>query len=156
MIGKIASFELRYHLKSPTIWVSLFLFFILGFGLTASDSVQINAGGALKENSPWSLHVLMGAASIFYLMVVTAFVANAIVRDDTTGYAPIVRATPVTERQMVFGRFLGGYGAAALGFLIVPFGAFMGTLMPWVDSELVGPQVAAEVAAHAHPRCFLT
>ncbi|MBW0145296.1 ABC transporter permease/M1 family aminopeptidase [Sphingomicrobium clamense] len=142
MIAKIAGFELRYHMKSPTFWVALLIFFLLGFGLTASDNVQINAGGALKENSPWSLHVLTGAASIFYLMVVTAFVANAIIRDDTTGYAPIVRATPVTERQMVLGRFLGGYGAAALGFLIVPLGAFIGTLMPWVDAELVGPQNA--------------
>ncbi|MCM8556624.1 ABC transporter permease/M1 family aminopeptidase [Sphingomicrobium sediminis] len=142
MIGKIAAFELRYHLKSPTFWVGTFIFFLLGFGLTASDNVQINSGGAIHENSPWSLSVLMGVATVFYLMIVTAFVANAIIRDDATKFAPMIRATPVTERQMVFGRFLGGFGIAALGFLIVPFGAFMGTLMPWVDPELVGPQRA--------------
>ena len=35
--------------------------------------------------------------SLFYLFVITAFVANAIVRDDSSGFAPIVRATSVTE-----------------------------------------------------------
>ncbi|WP_265570927.1 ABC transporter permease/M1 family aminopeptidase [Sphingomicrobium nitratireducens] len=143
MIGKIAAFELRYHLKSPTFWVSLFLFFLLGYGLTASDSVQIGGLGAVKENSPYSLAILTGAASIFYLLVVTAFVANGIIRDDASGFAPMVRATPVTKTQMVLGRFTGGFLVAALGFLAVPLGAFVGSLMPWVDPEMVGPQVAS-------------
>ena len=140
MIGKIAQFELRYQLKSPVFWVACFLFFLLGFGLTASDNVQIGNLGAVKENAPYALALLTGASTMFYLLVVTAFVANGIIRDDQTGFAPIVRATPVTKNQMVLGRFTGGYLVAAIGFLAVPFGAFMGTLMPWVDAETVGPQ----------------
>ena len=45
--------------------------------------------------------------TLLYLFVVTAFAANAIVRDETRGRA-IVRATPVTNSQIVLGRFLGG------------------------------------------------
>lgn len=142
MIGRIAAFELRYQLRSPTFWVALFLFFCLGFFNTASDSVQISVG-AIHENSPMSLGILQGMGSVMYLLVVTAFAANTIVRDDTSGFAPIVRATPVSENQMLFGRFLGGFLVAALGFLAVPIGAFLGTLMPWVDPELIGPQVPA-------------
>ena len=49
MIGKIAAFELRYHLKSPTFWVGTFIFFLLGFGLTASDNVQIGTPGVTEN-----------------------------------------------------------------------------------------------------------
>ena len=38
--------------------------------------------------------------SLFYLFVITAFVANAIVRDDSSGFAPIVRATRSPNRQI--------------------------------------------------------
>ena len=140
MIAKIAAFELRYHLSSPTFWVGSILFFLLGFFLTSSDSIQINAGGQMYENSPWALSLLAGVATIFYLLVITAFVANAIVRDDQTKFAPMIRATPVTKNQMLLGRFGGGAAVAALGFVPVLVGAFLGSLMPWVDPETVGPQ----------------
>src|SRR4029079_17135906 len=73
--------------------------------------------------------------------VVTAFVANAIVRDDSTGFAPIVRATSVTAHQIIIGRFLGGLVVAWLGYLAVPVGMWAGSIMPWVDPERIGPQV---------------
>ena len=79
--------------------------------------------------------------TIFYLFVITAFVANAIVRDDSSGFAPVVRATRVTGHQLVLGRFLGGVTVAWLGYLAVPLGMFLGSIMPWVDSETIGPQV---------------
>ncbi|WP_265529472.1 ABC transporter permease/M1 family aminopeptidase [Sphingomicrobium marinum] len=141
MIGKIASFELKYQLKNPVFWVGVFIFFLLGFGLTASDNVQIGTPGVTKENGAFPIMILQSISTVFYLFILTAFVANAIVRDDSSGFAPMLRATPVTKAQMVFGRFIGSYAVAVLGFLAVPLGLFIGTLMPWVDPELIGPQV---------------
>ena len=61
--------------------------------------------------------------------MVTAFVANAIVRDDASGFAPIVRATSVTAKQIVLGRFIGGLVIAWLGYLAIPVGMAAGSPM---------------------------
>ena len=141
MLLGIIKFEIRYQLKNPVFWVAVAIFFLLGFGLTASENVSIGTPGAVKENSPFALMVATGVLTIFYLLVVTAFVANAIVRDDNSGFAPVVRATRVTARQMVLGRFIGGFIIACIGYLAVPLGMFAGSVMPWVDPETIGPQV---------------
>ena len=102
MISKIAQFELRYQLKSPVFWVACFLFFLLGFGLTASDNVQISNLGAVKENAPYALALLTGASTMFYLLVVTAFVANGDVRAPVDTRALLV--DPPAEVQAYLGR----------------------------------------------------
>ncbi len=141
MLLGITSFEIRYQLKNPVFWVAVAIFFLLGFGLTSSENVSMGTPGAVHENSPYAIIIATGVMTIFYLLVVTAFVANAIVRDDNSGFAPVVRATRVTARQMVIGRFAGGFIIACLGYLAVPLGMFAGSMMPWVDPETIGPQV---------------
>ncbi|MDQ3075156.1 MAG: aminopeptidase [Pseudomonadota bacterium] len=140
MLLGITSFEIRYQLKNPVFWVAIAIFFLLGFGLTASENVSIGTPGAVNENSPFAIAVATALLTLFYLFIVTAFVANAIVRDDSSGFAPIVRATTVTKAQIVLGRFFGGLVIAWLGYLAVPLGMAIGSAMPWVDPETVGPQ----------------
>lgn len=141
MLLGVARFELRYQLRNPVFWVSLFLFFLLGFGVTASENVSMGTPGTVKENAPFAIAMFIGLSSLLYLFVVTSFVANAIIRDDATGYGPIIKATSIGKRNYVLGRFIGGYAVALLGFLAVPAGMWFGSLMPWVDPETVGPQV---------------
>ena len=97
----ITGFEIRYQLRNPVFWVAIAIFFLLGFGVTASENVRIGTPGAVHENAPFAIAVLTVAATLFYLFVITAFVANAIVRDESSGFAPIVRATPVSRAQIV-------------------------------------------------------
>jgi aminopeptidase N len=73
------------------------------------------------------------------MLVTTAFVANVVIRDDATGYGPIVRSTPVRKFDYLFGRFTGAFLAVLLAFLAVPLGFILGSVMPWVDPETVGP-----------------
>jgi len=140
MLFGITGFEIRYQLRNPVFWVSVAIFFLLGFGLTASENVSVGTPGAVHENAPFAIAVATAIMSLFYLFVITAFVANAIVRDETSGFAPIVRATSVTNSQIVIGRFLGGLLIAWLGYLSVPIGMWAGSIMPWVDAETIGPQ----------------
>src|SRR3954470_7254485 len=140
MLFGITGFEIRYQLRNPVFWVAIAIFFLLGFGITASENVSIGTPGAVHENAPYAIAVATAIMSLFYLFVVTAFVANAIVRDDTSGFAPIVRSTSVTNSQIVLGRFLGGLIVAWLGYLAVPIGMAVGSIMPWVDPERIGPQ----------------
>ena len=160
MLAGIIGFEIRYQLRNPVFWVSIAIFFLLGFGLTASENVSIGTPGTVHENAPFAIAVATAAFVQFYLFVTTAFVANALVRDDNSGFAPIVRATSVTDKQIVLGRFLGGLTVAVVGYLSIPIGMFMGSLMPWVDPETVGPQrfeyYAWNFAIFGLPNIFLT
>jgi ABC-2 type transport system permease protein len=141
MLLGITGFEIRYQLRNPVFWVALAIFFLMGFGITASENVRIGTPGAVHENAPYAIAVATAVFSLFYLFVITAFVANAIVRDDSSGFGPIVRATSVTATQIVLGRFAGGLIIAWLGYLSIPIGMAFGSMMPWVDPETVGPQV---------------
>src|SRR4029079_16939198 len=159
MILGITRFEIRYQLRNPVFWVALAIFFLMGFGITASENVRIGTPGAVHENAPYAIAVATAVFSIFYLFIITAFVANAIVRDENSGFAPIVRATSVTARQIVIGRFAGGLIIAWLGYLAIPIGMALGSVMPWVDPETVGPQklsyYAWNFAVFAIPNIFL-
>ena len=95
MLLGITGFEIRYQLRNPVFWVSVAIFFLLGFGLTASENVSIGTPGAVHQNAPYAIAVATAILTLFYLFIVTAFVANAIVRDENSGFAPIVRATSV-------------------------------------------------------------
>ena len=160
MLLGITGFEIRYQLRNPVFWVSIAIFFLLGFGITASENVRLGTPGAVHENAPYAIAVATAILTLFYLFVVTAFVANAIVRDDSSGFAPIVRATSVKAHQIVIGRFLGGLVIAWLGYLAVPLGMAAGAAMPWVDPETVGPQKLAyyawNFAVFALPNILLT
>jgi aminopeptidase N len=139
MFGKIAAFELRYQLTSVVFWVSTVLFFFLSWAIVASDNVSFGGIGAVHENSPFTLGIGALIWSVYYMFVTTAFVANVVVRDDETGYGPIVRATPIGKFNYLIGRFTGAWIAASIGFLAIPLGTFVGSFMPWLDAETLGP-----------------
>ncbi|MET3469968.1 hypothetical protein ABIC78_000470 [Novosphingobium sp. 1529] len=140
MLGRIAAFEIRYQLRSPVFWVVFALFFLLAFGAMASS--QISIGGTPDnawQNGTLSLAMTQGVMTIFALFSTTAFVANVIVRDDDSGFGPLVRATSVRKGDYLFGRFAGAYLVSLLVFAAVPLGSFVGSLMPWLDPETIGP-----------------
>uniref|UniRef100_UPI0035CAB077 ABC transporter permease/M1 family aminopeptidase n=1 Tax=uncultured Sphingomonas sp. TaxID=158754 RepID=UPI0035CAB077 len=139
MFASIFGFELRYQLRNPVFWVAVVVFFLLTFAAATVDQVQIGAGGNVHKNAPFAIAQVMLILSLFYMFVSTAFVANVIVRDDETGFGPIVRATRITKGAYLLGRFSGAFVAAAIGFLAIPLAIWIGSHMPWVDSELVGP-----------------
>jgi ABC-2 type transport system permease protein len=77
--------------------------------------------------------------SVFAVFIMTAFVANVVVRDDETGFGPIIHSTRVSRFDYLLGRFSGAFLAGCLLFLSVPLGMILGAAMPWVDPEILGP-----------------
>lgn len=139
MFGKIAGFELRYQLKSPVFWVVAVIFFLMTFGAATIDQIRIGGGGNIHKNAPYAIAQTHLILSIFYMFVTTAFVANVVVRDDETGFGPILRSTRIGKFDYLYGRFTGAFLAAAISFLVVPLAIFIGSFMPWVDPERLGP-----------------
>lgn len=151
LTASLAAFEIRYQLKNPVFWVSVLIFLLIGFGLAASDNISIGAPRSVHANAPIAITFALAILANFYLFVITSFVANAVVRDDVTGFGPMIRATPVGRTRFLAGRFTGGLVIALIGYLAVPAGIALGSIMPWVDPETVGP---GGFAAYAWP--FLT
>lgn len=138
MMRHIAAFEWRYQVKSPVFWVGSLIFFLLTFGSVTVDQIQIGARGNVHVNSPFAIVQTLAILSVFAVFVIVAMVANVVIRDDDTGFAPILRSTSMSKASYLVGRF-GGATAAALGVLAaVPLAIALGALMPWLDSEKVG------------------
>jgi len=160
MFGKIAAFELRYQLRQPIFWIAGLIFFLLVFGAVGIDRVQIGSGGNVHKNSPQGIGQIVMVMTVFFMFVSTAFVANVIVRDEETGFGPIIRSTRIRKFDYLFGRFAGAFAAVALAFLFVPAAIFVGSLMPWVDPETMGPNRLSDYAFAyvwlALPGLFLT
>ena len=139
MFGSIARFELGYQFRNPVFWVVVVLFFLLPFGAMTTEQIQIGGGGNIHKNAPVAIAQVSLILTLFYMFVTTAFVANVIVRDDESGFGPMVRSTRVSKFDYLMARFLGAFVAVAITFLMVPLAIWIGSLMPWVDAETIGP-----------------
>jgi ABC-2 type transport system permease protein len=139
MFRHVAAFEFRYQLRSPVFWTTTLLFALLTFGAVTSDQVQIGSIGNVKKNSPFAIANTLGIMAIFAVFIMAAFVSNVVVRDDETGYGPIVRATRVSAFDYLFGRFTGAFVVGCLAFAGVPLAMLIGSYMPWIDPDTLGP-----------------
>ena len=139
MLASIARFEVRYQLKSPIFWITSLVFFGFAFSLTNSDEIQFGWGGYVVRNSPYTIALVSLVLGIFAIFIATTFAATVVLRDDETGFGPIVRATPVSKFDYLVGRFAGGFAVCCLVFLSVPLGALAGAATPGLDPQTVGP-----------------
>ncbi|KQY84783.1 M1 family aminopeptidase [Brevundimonas sp. Root1423] len=139
MFGKIASFEFRYQLRQPAFWVIAIVFGLLAFGAVASENVQLGSGGNVLKNAPYSLASAHIIFNVFFMLATTAIVANVVARDTQTGFGPMILSTRITKGAYLYGRFFGAFAAVALCYMSIALGTLLGTFMPWVDPETVGP-----------------
>src|SRR5690349_944416 len=126
MFGKIAAFELRYQLRQPIFWIVGLIFFLLVFAAIAVDVIEIGSGGNVHKNSPRAIGEILLTMTVFFMFASTAFVANVVVRDDETGFGPIIRSTRITKFDYLYGRFTGAFAAVALSFLFAPLAILVG------------------------------
>ncbi|KQY86543.1 MULTISPECIES: M1 family aminopeptidase [unclassified Brevundimonas] len=139
MFAKIASFEFRYQLRQPAFWVIAIVFGLLAFGAVASDNVSLGSGGNVLKNAPYALAGAHIVFNVFFMLATTAIVANVVARDTQTGFGPMILSTRITKGAYLYGRFFGAFAAVALCYLSIALGTLIGTFMPWVDPETIGP-----------------
>lgn len=142
MFLKVAKFEFRYQLRNPLLWIAVLLFAVLVFAATISPN-SIGMPQRVEKNAPFKVAQLYMALSGLYMFVSAAFVANAVVRDQETGFAPLLRTTAMAKSPYLLGRYAGALLAIALSFLAIPVTLWLGTQMPWVDPALFGPNHTA-------------
>ena len=153
MWGRIAGYELRQQLRGRVFLIVFAVSATMVLGAGAIDALRVGyddlsgAAGVVRVHLVWTL---------FYLFTAAAFVADAVLRDEQSGMAPLVRASPVAPAAYLFGRFAGGFGAVAICFLSVPAALAIGSAMPWAGA---GGSAAAYLFAFfalALPNLFAT
>ncbi len=132
-------FECRYQLRSPLFAAVSLAFFLLGFLVMASESVQVGGvGDNLNLNAAYAIVQIQYTLSVIGMFAAVAFVAGAITRDFELRTAEILFATGMRERAYLLGRFLGGWLFATLAVTAGLLGTLVGTFMPWLDPERLG------------------
>jgi aminopeptidase N len=139
MLRHIAAFEWRYQVRSPVFWVGCILFFLLAFGATTVDQIQIGSLGNVHKNAPLAILQITEIMNVFAIFITVAMVAGVVLRDDETHFAPIIRSTSVSKAAYLIGRYVGANAAALVVLATVPLGILVGSFMPWQDSEKIGP-----------------
>jgi ABC-type transport system involved in multi-copper enzyme maturation permease subunit len=141
MLWKIAGFEFRFQLLSPASIAIFAIFFLLVFGGVTIDQIQVGGGGAVNINSPNALTTNLLIFSIFGAIIPTVFLSSGVLRDFNFKTSELFYSRPVREFDFVLGRFIGVFLITACVYASVPLAFFLGSLMPWLDPELVGPTV---------------
>jgi ABC-2 type transport system permease protein len=144
MLTTIARFEFRYLLRNPLVWITAALTFTILFLGMNVDDFELGSEGGLLVNASYATLRNYLMMSLIFMFVTTSFVANAVIRDDETGFGPILRSTPITKLEYIFGRYLGAFATAALLLLFVPLGIWIGSLMPWANPANLGPNRLAD------------
>ena len=139
MLRNVAAFEFRYLARSPLAIASACVLFLGAFADMAGAKLLTVGGGNVLSNSPHALIVAHALVSLLFLFIGAAFVSDAVLRDDRTGFGPILRSTGVDKADYLFGRFIGAFAVGALVMAAATLGLWLGTLAPFADASLLGP-----------------
>lgn len=137
---EIASFEIRYHLRQPLFYICTAIFFLLTFGAITTDSVQIGGAiGNVNRNAPFVIMQIGLVMSVIGVFVTTAFVANSVQRDFEHRTWSVFFSSPIRPADYLLGRFAGASTVAFLVFIGVIAAIMIGSRMPWLEPERIGP-----------------
>ncbi|MBB1386878.1 hypothetical protein H5119_15255 [Pseudoalteromonas sp. SG45-5] len=142
MLFKMMQFELRYFMRQPSFYITSLILFFLTFMASVSDSVQIGGSSNVNINSPYAILQVIAIMSVFAIFLVVNFVGSSAIRDDVSKLNELVLSKPLNIVQYKAGRFIGAYLVTLLVFsstmLGVWVGSGFGSLMGWLDSEMIG------------------
>ncbi|MEE4203586.1 MAG: M1 family aminopeptidase [Halieaceae bacterium] len=139
MFLKMLAFEWRYFVRQPSFIVTMMVFFLLPYLAIAIENVQIGNTSNTNFNSPYAITQALLILGIFSMFLVVNFVANTALRNDQVKLAEIICTKPVGAFSYQLGRFMGAYLVCATVFAMVPLGTLVGSWMPWLDAERIGP-----------------
>jgi len=118
MFKEIFLFEIKYRLKQRLFYI----FTIVMFIVTALGFVSVSKQyGNINMNSPFIIMQLMLGMSMIGVFVITAIMANAILRDNELNTHSIFYTKPISKFDYLIGRFTGSF--------IISFLIFWGTAL---------------------------
>ena len=136
----IILFELRFRLRQISTWMFVMILAVLSFCVVATDFVQVGGGdGPIKATSPGMAAMILTIIAALGSIISAALVGTAIQRDFETGTHDILFATGMRKQDYYFGRYIGSLLVSFLVFMALPLGMMIGSVMPWVDPNVLAP-----------------
>lgn len=144
MFRTFFNFELRSWLRAPMPWIFLFLFALMTFFATVTDNLTIGGSfGNIYKNAPFVIQNWYAVFSVLSLLLMTAFLNTAAIRDFENKTSQIVFSSPVNKAGYYFGHFFGAFLVSLIPMLGVSLGMWIGvgvnSLTDWVEPERFGP-----------------
>ncbi len=145
---KFIQFELRYWLKTPMVWIFLFINTLLVFFAIASESVTIGGGiGNTHKNAPFVIEQYYMVFSTICLLMTTAFMNATANRDFQYGMYQFIFTSPIKKRDYFFGKFIGASIISVIPLLGISIGALLGSFLApifdWCPAERFGETIWA-------------
>lgn len=155
MFRHLFMFELRYWLRQPIVYVFLLVNVLMFTWASASDDLAIGGTfGNIYKNAPYVIQNQYGMWCMFALLMTTAFVQSAAIRDFTYKTNQIVFSFPIRKIDYLAGRFLGSFVVSLIPFLGISIGIILGSwigqMTGAIDADRYGPIVWS-----AHLNSFL-
>ena len=155
MLINIFLFELQQRLRRISTYVYFVVFLALGClftllsgGAFPGGSVEFGTGGKVLVNSPYALNNIITYIGFFGIVIAAAIAGQATYQDIDSNSTPFFYTAPIKKLDYLGGRFLAAFVLQIFIFSSVGLGAWVGTLMPWIDKTRLGPQM---VAAYFQP-----
>jgi ABC-2 type transport system permease protein len=127
---KFIQHELKYWIKSPMLWIFLFINTLLVFFAISSDNVQIGGGvGNTLRNAPFVIQNFYGFMSLICLLMTTSFMNATANRDFSSGMHQFVFSSPIKKRDYFFGKFIGAAIISVIPLLGISIGALLSPIL---------------------------
>lgn len=140
MFKEFFTFELKYWMKSPVVYIFLLINFLMVFAASMSEQVMVgkNMGNA-NVNSPFALMSYAAFISLISIVMTTTFVNQAALKDFTNNFHSILFSTPMKRASYLLGRFTSSVLVACVPLLGVLLAVFV---VPYFypEQDKVGPQ----------------
>lgn len=139
--------ELNYRFRLLSTWIYFSLILITSFvgviaagGVFTGVNVQLGgSSGKINLNSPFILFNLTSLWSYLGMLIVTAIMINAALRDFQYDSFPFYFTKPIHKSAYILGRFTGGFLTILFVFSAIGLGNFLATALPILEPEMIGP-----------------
>jgi ABC-type transport system involved in multi-copper enzyme maturation permease subunit len=144
----IARFEARQRFKLVSTWVYFLLFFALAMLWMAAaggafKEATVSFGGRVLINAPRSIALTAAFLGCLGVIVMAALMGRSVQQDFEHEMHHFFFSAPIKKSDYVFGRFLGAWITLAVVFSSILLGAWLGSYLPGLDPDRVGPTRAA-------------
>ena len=140
----IALFEARQRLKMLSTWVYFGMFFAIAMlWMAAAGGVfreaYVSFGSKALINSPMSISITVAFLGCVGVIVMAAIVGRSVQQDFEYDMHHFFFSAPIKKVDYVLGRFMGACATLVIVFSSVLLGAWLGTFIPGVEAERIGP-----------------
>jgi len=144
MFYNIFSFELSYWLKRPLFYIYCAIFFIISMLIMASSArafENFTSSSSTIEivNSAYAINQLLNSLTLFIYFLLPSIIGATLQKDFKYNTHSIIYSYPFTKWQYLSAKFLSGLVISLLVVLAAAFGIVGGSLLPWVNPDLLGP-----------------